>query len=54
VSSASTQGSSEGGSPQRPRPRIYTLERTGVLIISLLILIITLLRYWENINWSAR
>ena len=35
-------------------PEIYTLETTGLLVIAVLILILTLIRYWQNIPWSAR
>jgi len=34
--------------------QIYTLETTGLLVIALLILILTLARYWHNIPWNAR
>jgi len=37
-----------------PVPEIYTLETTGLLVIAILILILTLIRYWHNIPWSAR
>ncbi|MGA8309387.1 MAG: hypothetical protein WB755_05120 [Terriglobales bacterium] len=40
-------------SPGRKNP-IYTQEAAGVLIIGLLILILTLVRYWHYIAWSAR
>jgi hypothetical protein len=35
-------------------PQIYTLEATGLLVIAALILILTLVRYWHHIPWSAR
>jgi hypothetical protein len=55
VSAASPQRQPEPPSPERhPKPHIYTLEATGVLIIAVLILIITLARYWHSISWSAR
>lgn len=55
VSAASPQRQLEPPSPERhPKPHIYTLEATGVLIIAVLILILTLARYWHNISWSAR
>jgi hypothetical protein len=50
MSSVSPRRQPEPGSPHR----IHTLEATGVLIISLLIRIVTLVRSWETINWSAR
>jgi hypothetical protein len=37
-----------------PTPQIYTLEATGLLVIAALILILTLVRYWHHIAWSAR
>lgn len=36
------------------RPQVYTLEATGLLVIALLILVLTLVRYWHHIPWSAR
>jgi hypothetical protein len=35
-------------------PQVYTLEATGLLVISLLVLVLTLIRYWHRIPWSAR
>jgi hypothetical protein len=35
-------------------PQVYTLETTGLLVIALLILVLTLVRYWHHIPWSAR
>jgi hypothetical protein len=37
-----------------PVPEIYTLETTGLLVIAMLILVLTLIRYWHHISWSAR
>jgi hypothetical protein len=36
------------------KPHIYSLEATGLLISALLILILTLIRYWGHIPWGAR
>lgn len=41
-------------SERHPVPEVYTLETTGLLIIAVLILILTLIRYWHYIPWSAR
>jgi len=43
-------------SPPDPHPRahIYTMETTGLLVIALLLLILTLIRYWHSIPWSWR
>jgi len=40
--------------PHRPKTHIYSAEATGLLIIGLMILVLTLIRYWHYINWSAR
>jgi len=41
--------------PPHPEvPHIYTLEATGLIVIALLILVITLARYWHHIPWGAR
>ena len=39
---------------ERPKPHIYDLEATGLIVIAALILILTLARYWRYISWSAR
>jgi hypothetical protein len=39
---------------RHPIPEVYTLETTGLLVIAVLILILTLIRYWHYIPWSAR
>ena len=41
-------------SKKRPKHHIYALETTGLLLIAVMLLIVTLIRYWHNINWSAR
>jgi len=40
--------------PRRLKTHIYSAEATGLLIIGLMILALTLIRYWHYINWSAR
>lgn len=35
-------------------PQVYTLEATGLLVIAVLVLVLTLARYWHHIPWSAR
>ena len=35
-------------------PRIETLEATGIVVIAVLILVLTLVRYWHHIPWNAR
>ena len=42
-------------SPERhPKPHIYTLEATGLLVVAALLLILTLARFWHHIPWNAR
>jgi hypothetical protein len=36
-----------------PKHHIYALEATGLLLIAIMLLILTLIRYWQRINWSA-
>jgi hypothetical protein len=36
-----------------PAPHKW-LENVGLIVIVILILAITLTRYWQNIHWSAR
>lgn len=38
----------------KPKRPVYALETTGLLIIALLVLVITIVRYWHHIVWSAR
>ena len=43
--------------PPSPRPgkyHIFKLEAAGLLIIGVMILILTLIRYWHHIAWNAR
>jgi hypothetical protein len=32
---------------------IHHLEATGILVIAILLLILTLIRYWRHIPWAA-
>ncbi|OLB22173.1 MAG: hypothetical protein DMG84_15505 [Acidobacteria bacterium] len=36
------------------RRSIHSLEATGILVIAILLLILTLVRYWRYIPWGAR
>ena len=41
-------------SPQRRSTlSIHRLEATGILVIAILLLILTLIRYWRHIPWGA-
>jgi len=39
------------GGPSAPHKK---LETTGVIVVAILILAITLTRYWHNIHWGMR
>jgi hypothetical protein len=52
VHAASPQRQPESHQP--PKRHIYTQEATGIVVIAILILILTLARYWHHIAWSAR
>ena len=40
---------------QKPhRHAVYASEATGLLLIALVLLVLTLVRYWHNIHWSLR
>jgi hypothetical protein len=49
-----TWGSKAATAHRTPEQRVRHREATGVLIVGLLILAITLVRYWHYIAWSAR
>lgn len=34
------------------RHHAYATETTGLLLIAILLLVLTLIRYWHSINWS--
>ena len=36
------------------RQAVYASETTGVLLIALVLLVLTLIRYWQVIHWSWR
>lgn len=41
-------------SGKRPKHHAYALETTGLLLVAVLLLILTLVRYWAYIAWRAR
>jgi hypothetical protein len=54
MSAASPQPQPDHPSARRPgKHHIFKLEAAGLLIIGALILILTLVRYWHHIAWSA-
>jgi hypothetical protein len=36
------------------RHAVYASEATGLLLIAFVLLVLTLVRYWQNMNWSLR
>jgi hypothetical protein len=54
VPAAGTKRQPEPLPAEHRTPQVYTLEATGLLVIALLILVLTLARYWRHIPWSAR
>lgn len=36
------------------RHAVYASETTGLLLIAFLLLVLTLARYWQAMNWSWR
>ena len=36
------------------RHNVYASETMGLLMIAVMLLILTLIRYWHNIHWSLR
>jgi hypothetical protein len=52
-SSGSTPGTKLGKTSKSPAPHKW-LENLGLIVIEILILAITITRYWHNIRWSAR
>jgi hypothetical protein len=45
----------EGGFAHKRRGHaIYATEASGLLLIALLLLVLTVIRYWHVIHWSLR
>ena len=42
------------GDKHQHRHPIYAAEATGLLVMAVLLLILIVIRYWSNIQWSAR
>ncbi|HKF04455.1 MAG TPA: hypothetical protein VKB49_19190 [Candidatus Sulfotelmatobacter sp.] len=36
------------------RHAVYASETTGLLLIAIVLLVLTLVRYWHEIHWSLR
>ena len=44
----------ESDNRHQHRHSIYAAEATGLLVIAVLLLVLTIVRYWRYIPWSAR
>jgi hypothetical protein len=44
----------QAASRKHQRHAVYASEATGLLLIALMLLVLTLVRYWHNIHWSLR
>jgi hypothetical protein len=40
--------------PERDHHAVYASEAAGLLLIAFVLLILTLVRYWQDIHWSLR
>ena len=39
---------------QQHRHRAYAAEATGLILMAVVLLVVTIVRYWSYINWSMR
>ena len=44
----------KGAAHRRHRHATYASEASGLLLIAFVLLILTLVRYWQYIHWSLR
>ena len=51
---AATKRQLEKPSGQHQSAHIYAAETTGLLVVAVVILILSLVRYWHFIHWSLR
>ena len=50
-----TSPQAQNSSPSKHhRHAVYASEATGLLLIAFLLLVLTLIRYWQYIHWSWR
>jgi hypothetical protein len=54
VATPAPQARRDPQSRRQPKPHIYDLEATGIIVIAVLIFILTLVRYWHHIPWGVR
>jgi hypothetical protein len=44
----------ESDKQRQHRHSVYAAEATGLLLMAVLLLVLTIIRYWRYIPWSAR
>jgi hypothetical protein len=49
-----TSKSEQEAAHKHHRHAVYASETTGLLLIALVLLVLTLVRYWHEIHWSLR
>lgn len=49
-----TPKSEQEAAQKHHRHAVYASETTGLLLIALVLLVLTLVRYWHEIHWSLR
>jgi hypothetical protein len=54
IQSKSSPANEDHNKSHRHRHSIYAAEATGLLLMAVLLLILTVIRYWRYIPWSAR
>jgi uncharacterized membrane protein YdfJ with MMPL/SSD domain len=52
--SVSSRESEKKAAERHQRHAVYASEATGLLVIAFLLLVLTLVRYWQSIHWSLR
>jgi hypothetical protein len=48
------RGNEHPDNQHQHRHSIYAAEATGLLVMAVLLLVLTIIRYWRYIPWSAR
>ncbi|HEX6502974.1 MAG TPA: hypothetical protein VF011_06970 [Terriglobales bacterium] len=38
----------------RSKKPVYPREVTGLILIGILVLVVTIIRYWQSISWNLR
>ena len=48
------KASKEDAQTRHQRHAVYASEATGLLVIALVLLLLTIVRYWHDIYWGLR